>query len=85
MGVDRRPHRGRDGWSIGPGPGSPQAGCGNEQDARELYHKLRTVIAPMFYRDRDRWIDIMRQAIAFNASFFNTHRMIQQYAANAYV
>jgi starch phosphorylase len=27
----------------------------------------------------------MRQAIAFNASFFNTHRMVQQYAANAYV
>ena len=23
--------------------------------------------------------------IAFNASFFNTHRMVQQYAANAYV
>jgi len=74
------------GWSIGPGPQDlHRQDAANEQDARELYHKLRTVIAPMFYRDRDRWIDIMRQAIAFNASFFNTHRMIQQYAANAYV
>jgi starch phosphorylase len=35
--------------------------------------------------DRERWIDIMRQSIAFNASFFNTHRMVQQYAAHAYV
>lgn len=74
------------GWSIGPGPQDLHGqDAANEQDARELYHKLRTVIAPMFYRDRDRWIDIMRQAIAFNASFFNTHRMVQQYAANAYV
>lgn len=74
------------GWSIGPGPQDlHRQDAANEQDARELYHKLRTVIAPMFYRDRDRWIDIMRQAIAFNASFFNTHRMIQQYAANAYM
>ena len=74
------------GWSIGPGPQDLHGqDAATEQDARELYHKLRTVIAPMFYRDRDRWIDIMRQAIAFNASFFNTHRMVQQYAANAYV
>lgn len=74
------------GWSIGPGPqGLHRQDAANEQDARELYHKLRTVIAPAFYRDRNRWIDIMRQAIAFNASFFNTHRMVQQYAANAYV
>lgn len=57
----------------------------NEQDARELYDKLRMVVVPMFYRDRERWIDVMRQTIAFNASFFNTHRMVQQYAALAYV
>lgn len=39
----------------------------------------------MYYQSRDRWIDVMRHAIALNASFFNTHRMVQQYAANAYV
>ncbi len=74
------------GWSIGPGPQDLHSqDAANKRDARELYHKLRRMIVPMFYRDRDRWIDIMRQAIAFNASFVSTHRMIQQYAANAYV
>jgi hypothetical protein len=29
--------------------------------------------------------DIMREAIGLNASHFNTHRMIQEYAAKAYV
>jgi hypothetical protein len=27
----------------------------------------------------------MRSAIAFNGSFFNTQRMVQQYLANAYI
>ncbi len=77
---------GATGWSVGvhPATGSRPQG-GEVQDAQDLYQKLRTVIAPLFYRDRERWIEIMRQAIAFDASFFNTHRMVQQYAANAYV
>jgi starch phosphorylase len=74
------------GWSIGSLPGqSGRQSDVNADDARDLYAKLRTVIVPLFYEASDRWIDIMRQTIAFNASFFNTHRMAQQYAANAYV
>jgi starch phosphorylase len=74
------------GWSIGPGlMNRSESDRMNGRDAQELYHKLRTVIVPMFYQDRERWVDIMRQTIAFNASFFNTHRMVQQYAAHAYV
>ncbi|MGE5609183.1 MAG: alpha-glucan family phosphorylase, partial [Bacillota bacterium] len=68
------------GWSIGQ-----PAGTDSSQDADDLYRKLRTDILPMFYTDRERWTGVMRQAIAFNASFFNTHRMVQQYAANAYI
>jgi glycogen phosphorylase len=74
------------GWSIGLNPNSaPQPHDTSMHDAQDLYQKLRTVIMPMFYRDRDKWIDIMRHTIALNASFFNTHRMVQQYAANAYL
>jgi starch phosphorylase len=74
------------GWAIGRGSSdaASQEGRG-AQDARELYDKLRGVIAPLFYQDRARWSEIMRSTIAFNASFFNTHRMVQQYTANAYV
>ncbi len=74
------------GWSIGPASaGNGTAEDSSHADAEDLYRKLRAVILPMYYQDRDRWIAVMRQAIAFNASFFNTHRMVQQYAANAYV
>jgi starch phosphorylase len=74
------------GWSIGPGP---DARAGAEDlsaaDATDLYHKLRRVIVPTFYHDRGKWIEIMRHSVALNASFFNTHRMVQQYATNAYL
>lgn len=74
------------GWAIGrvSSDAASQEGSG-ARDARELYDKLRGVIAPLFYQDRERWSEIMRSTIAFNASFFNTHRMVQQYTANAYV
>lgn len=71
------------GWSIGSAAANLTEA--NASDAGDLYRKLRAVIMPLFYTDRDRWTDIMRQTIAYNASFFNTHRMVQQYAANAYV
>jgi starch phosphorylase len=38
----------------------------------------------LYYRDRDRFLDVMRHAIALNGSFFNTQRMVLQYALKAY-
>lgn len=74
------------GWSIGTGTVNPeQPGETNHRHAQDLYHKLRTVVVPTFYQKREQWIEVMRLAIALNASFFNTHRMLQQYVANAYV
>jgi starch phosphorylase len=71
------------GWSIGPGPVEP--GVDSIHEARELYQKLETTIMPLYYHSHERWLDVMRQTITFNASFFNTRRMVQQYAASAYL
>jgi starch phosphorylase len=68
------------GWSIGghaPEDGTPDE---NRADAEDLYRKLEETILPLFMGARDRWIAVMQHAIALNASFFNTHRMIGQYA-----
>jgi starch phosphorylase len=46
---------------------------------------MENVIAPLFYQQRQRWLDVMLQTIALNASYFNTHRMVQQYVTNAYL
>lgn len=72
------------GWAIGDDQrgGGPQHD--RSTDASSLYEKLERVVIPLFYQDRDRFIDVMRHAIALNGSFFNTQRMIQQYVLNAY-
>lgn len=74
------------GWSIGAkGSAINPSEDLNHEDAEDLYQKLKNVIAPLFYREHERWIDVMRHSIALNASFFNTHRMVQQYVTNAYL
>ena len=72
------------GWSIGENEQGMGENRDRFKDALSLYNKLEQVILPSFYHDRDRFIDVMLHSIALNGSFFNTHRMIQQYVLNAY-
>jgi glycogen phosphorylase len=69
------------GWSIGEAD-SPQTDSNAE--AASLYEKLEAVILPLYYKEPDRFAQVMRSAIALNGSFFNTQRMISQYVRNAY-
>ena len=72
------------GWSIGENEQGMGENRDRFKDASSLYGKLEKIILPLFYHDRDRFIDVMLHSIALNGSFFNTHRMIQQYVLNAY-
>jgi starch phosphorylase len=72
------------GWSIGPSDGGAAASADHSKDAASLYNKLEQIIMPLFYYNRDDFLEVMRHAIALNGSFFNTHRMLQQYVLRAY-
>jgi glycogen phosphorylase len=72
------------GWSIGPPDGTAGSTADHSRDAISLYDKLEQIIMPLFYYNRDDFLDVMRHAIALNGSFFNTHRMLQQYVLKAY-
>ncbi|HBH97111.1 MAG TPA: alpha-glucan family phosphorylase [Candidatus Omnitrophica bacterium] len=73
------------GWAFGGGGnGNPNDEEQAAQDATSLYDKLEGHVIPLFQNSRERFIDVMRQAIALNGSFFNTQRMIRQYVVNAY-
>lgn len=66
------------GWAVGDGrPG--------QDDAASLYDKLERVVLPLYYDDRAGWIAVMKGAIAKNASYFNSHRMMRRYATEAYI
>ena len=63
------------GWSIQDAP---------HDTASSLYHQLENVVIPLYYQNRDRFIEVMRHAIALNSSHFNTQRMVQEYILKAY-
>ena len=68
------------GWSIGDGSVENDSAA----ESASLYEKLEHLILPLFYREPERYAQIMRSAIALNGSFFNTQRMVSQYVRNAY-
>jgi len=72
------------GWSIGEEPLSKAGSATSARHASSLYQKLENDVIPIFYHDRDRFIEMMRHAIALNGSFFNTQRMLHQYVLRAY-
>lgn len=67
------------GWAIGKDDTT------SNEDAQFLLDKLEQAVIPAYYRDRGKFVEIMRHAIALNGAFFNTHRMMQQYATKAYL
>ena len=71
------------GWGIGGHPNNLKE-TNHQEDVEDMYTKLEYVILPKFYNERDSWIETMQHCIAINGSFFNTHRMVQQYVLNAY-
>jgi starch phosphorylase len=72
------------GWAIGEDARTAGQSGDRDKDAASLYRKLENVVVPLFYRERDRFIDIMLHSIALNGSFFNTQRMLLQYVSKAY-
>jgi starch phosphorylase len=74
-------HEGTTGWGIGGDRENPRDPSG---DATDLYDKLERIILPMFFGLPYRYAEVMRNAIALNGSYFNTQRMVLQYAYNAY-
>ncbi len=74
------------GWSIGPSLEEQL-----EEDERrvrelqDLYNKLRYLVVPMYYRNRDAWVDMMENSVGKVAYYFNSHRMMRRYVTEAYM
>jgi glycogen phosphorylase len=68
------------GWDIG----HEEIPDVETEEIGSLYDKLEHRILPMFYGQKNSYLEVMRSTIALNGSFFNTQRMLSQYAMNAY-
>jgi starch phosphorylase len=65
------------GWAI-------EDGDDDAAEAGSLYHKLESAVVPLYLDAPEKWARLMRTTLAFNGSYFNTNRMMQQYVRNAY-
>jgi glycogen phosphorylase len=65
------------GWAI-------DDGASDEDEAQSFYRKLENAVVPLYRDSPEKWARLMRTTLAFNASYFNTNRMVKQYARNAY-
>ncbi|BDA69815.1 probable glycogen phosphorylase [Calothrix sp. PCC 7716] len=77
------------GWAIGHGEMYDDPNYQDEIEANALYDLLEKEVVPLFYdRDADalprRWVAKMKDAIRLNCPFFNTARMVGEYAQRAY-
>lgn len=72
------------GWAIGNDGHARSREDWDLIHATELYDKLEFAVLPTYYGQRKRYLEIMRSCIAFNASFFNSERMVLQYVSEAY-
>jgi starch phosphorylase len=69
------------GWAIGE---DGESGS-DRRSAVLLYDKLEQVVLPLYANDTPGWRMMMKGAIANIASYFNSHRMMRRYAAEAYL
>lgn len=80
----------RTGWAIGHGENYEDPNYQDEVEANAFYELLEKEVIPLFYAHRDadglprHWVAKMKDAIRLNCPFFNTARMVREYAQRAY-
>jgi starch phosphorylase len=75
---------GATGWAIGTAPMAMEPEQRTLADAESLYDKLEYIVIPTYYRERERFVDTMRHALALNGAYFTSQRMLLQYVLSAY-
>ncbi|MHA1359598.1 MAG: alpha-glucan family phosphorylase [Candidatus Helarchaeota archaeon] len=71
------------GWVFGPKLEGDACNYDDKSDANNLYNILEKEIIPMYYERRNEWIERMKSAVKL-ASYFNTNRMVREYAEKAW-
>lgn len=75
---------GNNGWNIGNGEDYETNEVRDEKEAEFLYSALEQKVIPCFYDERERWNEMMKQAIISTFDFFSSHRMVMEYNERFY-
>lgn len=82
--------KGQNGWTIGRGETYESTEEQDNVESSALYELLEQEVVPMFYRRGPdglprEWIQMMKTAIRTICPYFNTYRMVEEYAQKAYI
>jgi starch phosphorylase len=76
---------GVNGWGIGKRTDWGDVGPSPEgEDERDLYSKLESAVVPLYYGNRDLWMQMSRSSIATVGPLFNSYRMVEDYTTKVY-
>lgn len=83
-------YNGENGWAIGDGRVYDDLGYQDHVECESLYNLLEREVVPTFYdRSADdiprRWLRRMKESLKTIVPFFNTNRMLRQYATHMYL
>ncbi|AZR74873.1 alpha-glucan phosphorylase [Anoxybacter fermentans] len=62
----------------------PEKETEDEKDLQALYHLLYENVIPTYYKDRERWVNMMRASIEMASYQFSAQRMIKDYYEKMY-
>ncbi len=83
-------YKGNNGWAIGAGEEYEDREYQDEVESRLLYELFENTVVPLFY-DRSAhdiphgWVEMMKNSIQTVCPYFNTNRMVEEYASQFYL
>lgn len=75
---------GINGWQFGDGKVYSDIKAADKNDSDELYNVLLNEVIPVYYNNKDRWIDMMHQSIKDTVDKFSVKRMLYDYYNKMY-
>lgn len=83
-------YKGNNGWAIGAGEEYTDPQMQDEIESNLLYELLENSVVPTFYNRSHNnipyeWIEMIKNSIKTICPFFNTNRMVEEYAKNFYL
>lgn len=74
------------GWAIGPrSPKGINLPSNSQDDADALYWVLNNLILPRYYEKHNDFLKVGRATSKYDASYYNTHRVVDDYWKKAYL
>lgn len=75
---------GINGWQFGNGFESDDDEILDSNDIKELYEVLFNEVIPLYYENREKWIDMMKNSILSTKDKFAVKRMLKEYYSKMY-